>query len=159
LGITAKVNQTDEESWEDVPLSEVVNENIEKAIGDLVEKAVGTIQEKIDAIIKEKIESVFNAPFIPVDRWGEQVGESTTIRDMIAKEALDYWNTCVDKNGTKNTYGANTPRAVFYARLVMEEFYNKELVNAVKVMATELKARIPKTISDEITKTVLNHLK
>jgi hypothetical protein len=41
----------------------------------------------------------------------------------------------------------------------MKEYYDKELVGAVKEMAKDLKNKIPETISEEITKTVLKHLK
>jgi hypothetical protein len=79
---------------------------------------------------------------------------------MIADEARVYWTTKVDRNGNSSDgYGDKTERAIYYARKIMSEYYEKELVSVVKQMASDLKAKIPETISEEITKTVLKHLK
>jgi hypothetical protein len=161
LGTAADYCQTGEESWADIPLSEVVDDKITKAIGNLVDKMKPFIQGRIETIMVSEVEKVFTMPFQPVNRWNEPKGELTTIRDMISKEAEDYWSTKVDENGkVSGQYNsAKEPRAVFFARKVMTEYYEKELVQEVKNMASELKNRIPETIAGEITKTVLKHLK
>lgn len=161
LGITADYKQTGEESWEDIPLSSVVDRKITEAIGNLVDTMKKTIQTRIDEIMTREVEKVFTLPFQPVTRWGEKNGEETTIRDLIAKEADEYWKKVVNKNGepiTGYSLDSGSIRAEHYARKVMTEYYNKELVETVKTMADELKKRIPATIGEEITKTVQKHI-
>lgn len=159
LGMAADYRQTGEESWEDIPLSSVVDKKITDAIGNLIESMKKTIQERIETIMTQEVEKVFTLPFQPVTQWGEKKGELTTIRDLIAKEASDYWNKEVDERGNPNNkYGSREIRAVYFARQVMTDYYNKELVKTVKDMAVELKKRIPETIGKEIAKTVTTHL-
>lgn len=160
LGMTADYKQTGEESWEDIPLSSVVDKKITDAIGNLVGSMKKTIQERIEEIMTAEVEKVFTLPFQPVTQWGEKKGELTTIRDIIAKEASDYWNKIVDERGNPdNQYGNKQTRAVFHARQIMTEYYDKELVATVKEMAEDLKKKIPDTIAGEIVKTVGKYLK
>ena len=162
LGMTAGYNQTGEDTYDEIPFSKVIDSKIEKALGDIVEKARESIQDKIDKIVTEKIEAVFSMPFQPVNRFGEKTGTETTIKELIANEATNYWTARVDPSTgkTPDRYASDhTERAVFYARKVMTEFYDKELVKIVKKMAEDLKNRIPETIGQEITKTVTNFLK
>lgn len=161
LGITADHRQTGEETWEDIPLSSVVDAKITSAIGSLVDKMKPMIEGRINEIMNAEIEKVFTSPFQPVTRWGEPKGEMTTIRDIIAKEATDYWSKKVDSsNGKEYTgFGNGEERAVYYARKVMSEFYEKELVKTVKKMAEDLKSKIPETIAKEISETVIKHLR
>jgi len=160
LGFTADQVQTDEDRWEDVPLSAVIDKKIHASIGDLVKAAEPMIQSRIDKIMQEQIEAVFSAPFYRRNQWGEQKGEETTIRDMIHDDAEKYWTVIVDSSGkVSNGYGDKMSRAEFYAKTVMTEVYNKELTEVVRKMSQELAGRIPKTIGDEISKAVLKHLK
>lgn len=161
LGITADYRQTGEESWDEIPLSSVVDKKIEDAIGNLVGAMKPLIQERINSIMMEKIEEVFSKPFQPVNNWNEPKGDPTTIRDLIASEARTYWTAKVDANGRSDgsSYGDKQDRAAFFAKKVMTEYYEKELVSTVKKMAEELKAKIPATISQEIASTVIKHLK
>jgi hypothetical protein len=162
LGITADTRQTGEESWDDIPLSKVVDKKVEVAIGNLIETFTGHIKTRIDAIMDAKIELVFTTPIQRLDLWGSKIGEPVALRDMIYDEAKNYWlqkvrdNGEVIKQGDYNREG--TERAVYFARKVMTDVYSKELTDTVKTMAEDLKNRIPKTIGDEITKTVLKHL-
>lgn len=162
LGITADYRAVGPESWEDIPLSSVVDTKIEKAIGSLIETMSSKIESRINAIMSKKVEEVFTAPFQRVDKWGAKKGEPTTIRDMIFDEANEYWSKQVDRDGKQSSggYGSETTeRAIFYARKVMTDVYDRELVKTVKEMAENLKKRIPATIAEEITATVVRHLK
>jgi len=161
LGMAAGYKQTGEESWADVPLSSVVDAKITEAIGNLVDTMKPLLQQRIDEIMTTKITEVFTAPFTPTDRWGKPKGEPTTIRDMIADEAESYWAKTVGSDGKQPSdgYGEKMTRAQYYARQVMTDVYNEKLVQEVKTMASELRAKIPATISAEISETVLNHLR
>lgn len=159
LGITADHRQTGEETWVEIPFSDVVDKKITNAIGNIVESMKPLIETRIETIMNEQINKVFTEPFQPVTRWGEPKGESTTIRDMIADEAKEYWSKNVDDSGKVNDgYGTKTPRSIYYARKVMEDHYRTELATEVKTMAAEMKARIPATIAEEISKTVTKYL-
>ena len=103
LGMTADYRQTGEESWEDIPLSKVVDKKITTILGDLVETMKPKVQERIEKIMDGKIEEVFNLPFQPVDRFGNPQGEKKTIRELIADESRDYWEKMVDESGKPNS--------------------------------------------------------
>ena len=162
LGITADYKQTGEESWENIPLSSVVDKKIEQAMNNLIDKMKEQIQSRIDNIMSQKIEEVFTIPFQRTDRWGKSIGEPTTIRDMIFDDANSYWTTKVDRDGKpdNSSYGTElTERAIFYARKVMTEVYDKELTKTVRDMAEDMKKKIPATIAKEISDAVVKHLK
>lgn len=161
LVITAVATQTGEDTWEDIPFSRTVDTLIARKIGDLVEKMNPLIQTRIETIMNEKIEAVFVAPFQRTTKFGDKIGEPTTIKECIAEEAVKFWTEQVNPiNGERHTgYGDRVSRAEYYARKVMKEHYNKELISEVKAMAEEFKARIPKTVAEEISKTVLAHLR
>jgi hypothetical protein len=160
LGITAALEQTGEESWEEVPFSDVIDKKVNSAIGNFIEQFRPMIQFRINEIMNQKMNEVFEAPFQPVDKWGNKKGDETTIRDLIALDAKNYWSEKVDENGDVNSsYNNKMSRSTFYAHKVMTEFYNKELVSEVKKLASEMKAKIPATISEEISKTIIGYLK
>lgn len=159
LGITAAFGHTGEECWEDVPFSDVVDKKIDTAIGNLIEQLEPKIQARIDEIMNKKMNDVFVSPFQPLNKWGDKIGEVTTIRDLIALEASKYWTEKVDENGNvSDSYNNKMSRSTFYAHKVMTEVYDKELVSEVKKLASEMKAKIPATIADEISKTVVKYL-
>jgi len=161
LGMTAGCKQTGEESWEDVPLSEVIDNKLESAIGNLIEKTKPFIEKRVEEIMIQKMNEVFDKPFQPVDRWGEPRGEKTTIKDLIANEAIEYWNKDVDCNN--KPCGAYTSdkqtRAMFFAKKSIESFYKTEMESVVKKMAEDMKNKIPIAIGEEITKSVVKYLK
>jgi len=160
LGITADYKQTGEETWEDIPLSRVVDQKITAAIGNLVESMKPKIQDRINEIMDKEVEKVFSQPFTPVDRFGYGKGETTTIRELIAKEAIEYWTEKVDDNGNKtNGYGVQTVRAEFYAKKFMKEFYTKNLSEYAENMAKEVKAKIPATFAEEVAKSFARYFK
>jgi hypothetical protein len=160
LGFTSGHIQTGEDMWEDVPLAKEIDNKIHSAIGSLVKAAEPMIQSRITTIMDAQVEAIFSAPFYRRDQWGGQTGVPTTIRDMIYEQSEKYWITEVDENGkVGNGYSKKMARAEWYAMGVMKKVYDSELTEVVKKMADELAARIPKTIGDEITKTVIKHLK
>ena len=160
LGIAAALEQTGEESWEEVPFSDVIDKKVNSAIGNFIEQFRPMIQFRINEIMNQKMNEVFEAPFQPVDKWGNKKGDETTIRDLIALDAKNYWSEKVDENGkVSDSYNNKMSRSTFYAHKVITEFYNKELVSEVKKLASEMKAKIPATISEEISKTIIGYLK
>lgn len=158
LGIAADYKQTGEESWSDIPLSAVVDKKIKDSIDRLVQGLQGVITERVDQIMVQKMDEVFSTPFQRVDRWGQAVGNPTTIRDLVAEEATRYWSVKVDQYGKESTYNG-VDRAQWYASKVMEDFYKSELQAEVRKMAEAMKKAIPATISKEISETVAKYLK
>lgn len=160
LGITADYKQTGEETWEEVPFSSVVDKKITDAIKNMMDAIKPMIENRVIKIMDEEIGKVFNSPFQRVDSWGKAIGEPVSIRDIIAEQSKKYWETPVDSTGKpSNSYNSSFPRSEYYANKVMKEYYDKELIGAVKEMADNLSAMIPDTIGDEIHKTVLKYLK
>ena len=160
LGMSADYSQRGEDSWDEIPFSKVVDAQITKAIGDLILKMSPVIERRVEEVLTAEADKVFLMPFQRRDRFGEAVGEPTTIKNIIADSAEKYWTTLVGSDGkTGPSYGDKKERAEFYAVKVMTEYYDKELVGVVREIAKELKSRIPKTIADEISKTVTSYLK
>jgi len=159
LGMTADYKQTGEETWSEIPFSKVVDAKITAAIGSLIEKMSPIIETRIEDILEAEAQKIFLNPFQRVNKFGEAVGGPTTIKDIIADSAVTYWTTIVGADGKPNpSYGDRMERAEFYAKKVMTEHYEKELVSVVRDMAKNLKDKIPATISDEISKTVLKYI-
>jgi hypothetical protein len=160
LGITADYKQTGEETWEEIPFSSVVDKKITDTIKNMMNTIKPMIEERVIKIMDQEMEKVFNSPFQRVDSWGKAIGEPVSIRDIIAEQSKKYWETTVDSTGKpSNSYNSSFPRSEYYARQVMTDYYNKELVNEVKKMADDLSTKIPDTIGDEIHKTVLKYLR
>lgn len=159
LGITAGYEQTGHESWEELPLSEVVDKKIETAIGKLVDRLKDQIEKQIDKIMAQKIEEVFNAPFQRTNQWGDKIGEPTTIRDMVANEAINYWNQKVDDDGKTSKYNSKQTMAEYHAKQVVKKVYDTELAAAVEVMIKDFRAKIPDTIGEIMAKTVVKYFK
>ena len=160
LGITAGYEQTGEESWQEIPFSSVVDEKIEKSIGNLIDSMKSKIQTQIDIIMLKKIEEVFKAPFQPVDRWGDKKGEVTTIKDMIANEAQDFWAQKVDEDGRRyDGYGSKLTMAQYHAKKVIKEFYDSQLKIEVDKMVKDFRSKIPETIGQEMAKSVTKYFK
>lgn len=162
LGLNSDSKQVGKDEWETVPFSEVVDQKIEQAIGNILESAKTVIQNKIFETVDREAKKVFDSPFQMVNRFGEPTGDLITIRDLIANESLDYWNTEVDEKGQPvkgGYYSVKIKRSQYYARKIMTEVFDKELVTEVKKMAIELKNKIPSTISEEISKIVTSYLK
>jgi hypothetical protein len=154
------LNISQSEEWEHVPFSVRVEEIISEKVTSIVEESKPMIQEKIYSMIDREVEKIFTGPFYKVNRWGDKIGEATTLRDVIADEAISYWNQKVTYDGKKSDgYGSSMPRSEFYAKKVMTDVFDKHLVSEVKKMAEELKNKIPDTISSEISKVIFSYLK
>ncbi len=148
----------DRETSEQEYIDEIVCDKLEKEVKNLVEQAHANIVEKVNAIMYTAVEQVFNEPFQRINVWGEPEGEPTTIKDMIALEAKNYWEQKVDSRGNVSSYTNAKPRAEYYATKIIEHVYDKQLEQQSKALAQKLKAKIPETIGDEVAKTIKNYL-
>lgn len=160
LGLAADQVQGEDGEWQDVAFCQVAEKKIEEAIKNLIKNLQPTIQQKIDQLVTARTEEIFLKPFQPVNEWGEKQGEPTTIKDMISKEAIKFWECAVDDNGDVTKYGSGKQtRAAYYAKKVTRDYYSQELTHEIKKMALEIKNKIPATIADEIREAIFKYLK
>lgn len=154
LELPSGFQQTGEEEYVEVSIHKEVKQQVNSMIKGIVESSKGVIQKAIDDAIRENVEAVFSKPFCKIDRFGDQQGETTTIRAMIADEATAYWTKKVDSNGNDVNGYCNSPtiRAEYYAKKFMEEFYSTELRKFAEGMAKEVKEKIPAAFAEEVAK-------
>jgi hypothetical protein len=146
----------------ELTIHEEVKSQVNNSIKNIVKQSQAVIQEEIQKAIQERVSEVFTQPFQPVSRWNEPVGEPTTIRDLIAKEAETFWTTAVDKDGKPYEGGyrrEQETRASYYARQTMKEYYTKELQIKADEMAKEVKDMIPDTFIAQISKSLKKYFK
>ena len=164
LGVAAAFRQTGCESWEEIPLSEVVDKKITEAIGNLVKEFEEKIKTRVDEITSAEVNKLLDKPFCPVDEWGQVIGEATTVKQIIVNYASGYWDVKVGTDGKparEGTYHYESlpTRGEVYAQKVVKDLFTSTVEKQVKEIASELVAKIPETIGEEITKTVVKHLR
>jgi hypothetical protein len=147
-----------EEDWISSPLYKSLDIRIDNEVNSMLKKMSVSINERLEKMMQEKIDETFNLPFQRTDCWGDPIGKKTSIREIIKERADSYLSEKVDNDGKNSDYGKFT-RAELLARNIIENEFNAQIKCEIENIALQLKNRIPKTISEEISKVVLNYIK
>lgn len=136
-------------------LTDTLYEQLEKDISELIVKKLNDrINKRVDAMVDTLCRESFELTFQPVDTWGEPKGEKTTLKEMIKKAGIDYWNDKVNKDGEKQSYG-DMRRFEFVAKKVINDVITHDLEHQVKQVFTEVRDAVKKatvkSISEQLT--------
>ena len=86
----------------DGSIASIVREKIRERIDDRV---ASCMNDKIDALLNDAMRETLNESIIPVNMWGEKVGEPTTIKAAIHERARSFWESKVNSKGVETIYG------------------------------------------------------
>lgn len=133
--------------------------------GELADAATTRLRERIEEIIKTGIASRVDAfldaemrellskEIIPLTMWGEKAGEPTTLRDVLHKRALEFWDVRVDKDGRKSDWGGTPRHEHLMSKILQDEF-----AQAVKQNASTIVAAFKQALLADSKKLVEQHI-
>lgn len=149
---------------EDIDLGQMLEDRIEAFVqSTITDEARASMVEKIDAALHAEVEKVLSAEIVPVDIWGEGLGEPTTIRQQLHKRCMTFWEERVepDRNNPgryrATSYGGK-PRHQHVFQSVCQEAFDKAMQDNVAVMVKAFRDAIVKdtqrAVADNIDKLI-----
>jgi hypothetical protein len=114
-----------------------LSSSINKQVSSRIESVFKTnLNEKIDAFMNAEMSALLSKEIIPVDMWGDEVGEPTTLRAAVTKHAKEFWDDKVDSNGTlsRNGYGCKPRHEYLFQKLAAEAFTEAMKQNIVNIL-------------------------
>lgn len=137
-------------------LIEKLSDNLIRDIGgDIRQKALSRVEERINAAVDAEVSKVLDGIYQPVNLWGEEDGDKTTIRSRLAQAIGDWWNQLLDSDGkvTISSY-RGTPRYKYHLAETVKEVINGalkgEFEKLVKDFREQAKAGLTKVITEAI---------
>lgn len=126
---------------------------IVKACGDDVRKAVAEsvhqqINEKVGAVIDQALE----AGIQQYDRYGTQIGETTTLKSLIGKAGEDYLGQRVNERGEANTYGNKYTRLEYIVKKNVEAVIDYKMQAEIKKAVELSVAQAQGKVADAVAK-------
>ena len=92
---------------------------IAKRVDDKIHNVIHSrVNKAIDDALNDLLPKILTDKITPVNEWGEKAGEPKTIKDILHKKALNFWNEKVDDRGQPCTYHNAKTRA---QKLVQQE--------------------------------------
>lgn len=106
---------------------------IVKACGDDIRKMVSDqVRTQIESKVGALIDEILAAGVQQRDRYGDPVGEPTTMKALIGKASEDYLAVKVDKNGSPGNYSPVGTRLEFIVKKNVEEVIDYKMQNEIK---------------------------
>lgn len=106
---------------------------IVQACGEDVRTAVREqVREQIAAKVASIIDETLAAGVQQRDRYGDAVGEPTTMKALIGKASEDYLAVKVDKRGEPNNYNNEGTRLDYIVKKNVEEVIDYKMQNEIK---------------------------
>jgi hypothetical protein len=145
----------------DVPVNVTVswsNEDIvRRAARDVTAAILKDNKDKIETVVFGGLDDLVNRllrelvdrTVVPTDKWGDPVGKSTTIRELLQRSAEDWLMTKVDSYGHEATgYSAK------YTRLahLFKDTIGAHLSETVKAVISKEVGNIDNLITEEVKK-------
>jgi len=111
-------------------------------------------EEEIRAQLAPVIAEAVNNPIVHTSVYGEPTGKTTTLRELIVKEAREALTRRSDNYGRSNE--TNLSKIV---RAEVERVFTKEVADTVKKVRAQVVGQIGDTAKDQITAAALDALK
>lgn len=156
----------------DVVLSEYddLHDYATKQIDELISSTVtdemrNSMVATIDQKLADETEKMLQQKIVPVDIWGDAVGEPTTLREQLHKRALEYWEENVepDRNNRGqyrvSSYGGKPRHKLVYqdiAKTAFEEAIRANITEMVKAFRDAMRKDAYKVVSERIDKIINN---
>lgn len=128
------------------PIKEKLDEIIKGRVLELIDESVGSI-----------LAGVIENPIQKTNQWGEAVGGTMTLREVILKAGIDWFSQHVDSYGRNvQRYHDGMPRVQYMAKKTIEEGIGKELQEQIKTATQEVKAQMDGKIKLAVEQAVKN---
>lgn len=134
---------------------EVVRELVRQiAKGDEYASLERRVHELRDEEIRSQIAPLIaDALSVPIERtntFGEPIGKSTTLREVIVAEAKKYWSEPFDSYNSRD----KGPKLAVHIRKEVEAAFQAEIADAVKVARDAVAKQAGASIGDVVTTAV-----
>jgi len=149
-------------------LYEIVTTRIKEEINSVITKEVRqSMTEVVDKTLADELQKVLSQEIVPVDMWGERVGEPTTIKEQLHKRALVYWEERVEKDNNNRghyrvtSYGGQPRHKIVFQDVAQEAFDAaiKENVNEmVKAFRDAVRKDACAVVTENIDKIINNKI-
>ena len=135
-------------------LSKEIREFISQELRD-------TVQAQVEAILREVIAN----PIVPTNRFGDRTGETTTLKEMITKQAQETLKSKVNGRGEVDRYSNHDTRT-WLSHVVAQEVaqamkgeLSKAVADATNEAKAQLKEAVKETFADQVAATVTRNLR
>ncbi len=150
LGITKETIMAAivEAALEEIDVDAAVHSSIHKQVA---RKLDGMAAAAIERVLDKEVRDLLSRDIVPVDIWGEQCGEPTTIRAEFHQRSMNYWDTKVNANGepTTGTYG-NKTRAEFLLQKIGHEAFGKGIRENASEIIVALRESLDKSMKLDV---------
>ena len=109
---------------------------------------------QIDSLIEVTLADMVDAPFQPVDEWGDKKGKATSLRELVKTKSLEYLTEKVGSDGRPG-YNANMSRAAYLAKKAAEDAMTYEVKKEIADAVNTAKSQMRKLVADHITAVLL----
>ena len=120
-----------------------------------------TVQGQVEAILREVIAN----PIVPTNRFGDRTGETTTLKEMITKQAQDQLKSKVNSRGEVDMYG-NRDGTTWLSYVVgqqvaqvMKGELQQAVADATQEARDQLKEAVKETFAEQVAATVTRNLR
>lgn len=155
-----KINVELDITWlnEDNTLDEQIKGNIVRQVakqvaenvnGEAIKSLAQKAQESIDDNVSSLMEEFLSQPFQKRDRWGDPIGESINIKELLKNKLDTMLTDNVDSNGKITQYNGK-PR--------YESLINNELQKTLNKFQDDLSKQVVKAIKDDINEQARNRI-
>lgn len=123
------------------------------------ERAMQMVEEGMRARVDALIEETLTNPVRKTNDWGEPVGEPTTLRAMVLKEAQGWLTRQPSRDGSRyRSDDATKASAAELVQKTVDEVMSRELAEQVKAAKAEVQKRVQTTAAGVIAKAVSDGL-
>lgn len=130
-------------------------ETVQKFIREHIAK---NATSAINAALEKVTSDILDAPYTPVDNWGEPTGNQTTLRDMVKTISLGWLDQKVTKEGKTDHYDKPWTRGEWLAYTAAEKAFNYEYKKQIEETIAKAKEAIQSQVANFITETILKRL-
>ena len=121
------------------------------------DKLIADADKKIDSLLETTLSGIVDAPFNPVDEFGEpNRKEPTTLREMVKVKALKYLDEPVNSDGKATSYNTVGSRLLWTAIKAGKEIVDTEmrrsLDQAVAVGREQVKKSVAEYLASAMTR-------
>jgi hypothetical protein len=133
---------------------------VESELHAQVKRVLGnSVEAAVEERLRQEMETLLGKEIIPVDIFGEQTGEPTTMRGVLEKRAREFWEIKVDKDGKPGGgYYGGKSRAEFLMEKLMKDTFTdamqKNTAAIVTAFQAALKADLAKQASEYVDRLI-----
>jgi hypothetical protein len=141
----------------------IINMDAEFGFNEIAQEVIGSVKEyykkrivenlakTLDEVAAPLLKEMLDSPYQCIDEWGEEKGDSTTLKEMFKKKLQYIWQEKVNEKGQRVERGyGSTTRIEFIAKKILNEYFKNDLTAEF----SEVLKAIKKEFNDSIIKSV-----